>query len=190
MRDRGWIGTRKLLSQGIVTGCVLEIGPGPGYLGLEWLKNTQGTWLFGLEIDAGMIDAAVRNAREYGLADRAKFVLGDGSRMSFADRTFDAVISTGSLHEWSDPLGTFNEVWRVLKRGGRIRIADQRRDISSPVRCYLWLTRRPAPIRAGWMAALKASYTPDELRELTKGTALENCVVSNNSMGLALTGTR
>ena len=32
-----------------------EIGPGPGYLGLEWLKKTQGTHLTGVDISPGMI---------------------------------------------------------------------------------------------------------------------------------------
>ena len=35
LRDKGWIETEKLLDQGIAQGCALEIGPGPGYLGLE-----------------------------------------------------------------------------------------------------------------------------------------------------------
>jgi len=41
MRDRGWIETHALIKSGIQQGHALEVGPGPGYLGLEWLKNTQ-----------------------------------------------------------------------------------------------------------------------------------------------------
>ena len=36
----------------------LEIGPGPGYYGLEWLKKTNGTKLTGLEISPAMIRLA------------------------------------------------------------------------------------------------------------------------------------
>ncbi len=54
MRDRGWIETRELLSHGITGGYALEVGPGPGYLGLEWLKHTQATSLRGLEISPVM----------------------------------------------------------------------------------------------------------------------------------------
>jgi hypothetical protein len=42
LRDKGWIETREITKSGITHGIALEIGPGPGYLGLEWLRNTQG----------------------------------------------------------------------------------------------------------------------------------------------------
>ena len=43
LRDKIWIETKDIKKSGITKGIALEIGPGPGYLGLEWLKNTQGT---------------------------------------------------------------------------------------------------------------------------------------------------
>jgi len=38
LRDKGWIETKDIIKSGITKGCALEIGSGPGYLGLEWLK--------------------------------------------------------------------------------------------------------------------------------------------------------
>ena len=38
LRDKGWIETRDITKSGITRGLALEIGPGPGYLGLEWLR--------------------------------------------------------------------------------------------------------------------------------------------------------
>jgi len=37
-RDEGHLYTEKIIKFGITTGKALEIGPGPGYLGLEWLN--------------------------------------------------------------------------------------------------------------------------------------------------------
>jgi len=34
LRDRGWIETKALLKSGIARGHALEVGSGPGYLGL------------------------------------------------------------------------------------------------------------------------------------------------------------
>jgi ubiquinone/menaquinone biosynthesis C-methylase UbiE len=112
----------------------LEIGPGPGYLGLEWLKKTEGTRLKGLEISPDMIAIAERNAAEYGLQDRVTYVKGDGQQMSFEDNTFDAVFTNGSLHEWSQPNEVFDEVYRVLKPTGRYLISDLRREMNPLVK--------------------------------------------------------
>ncbi len=38
-RDHGWLSTNDIIDFGINQGTALEIGPGPGYLGLEWLKK-------------------------------------------------------------------------------------------------------------------------------------------------------
>jgi len=42
LRDKGWIETDAIIKSGISTGKALEICPGPGYLGLKWLKKTAG----------------------------------------------------------------------------------------------------------------------------------------------------
>lgn len=62
LRDRGWIETKALLKAGIISGRALEVGSGPGYLGLEWLKSTQDTTVTGLDISPDMIALAQRNA--------------------------------------------------------------------------------------------------------------------------------
>jgi ubiquinone/menaquinone biosynthesis C-methylase UbiE len=99
MRDRGWIETNLVLKAGITQGLALEVGPGPGYLGLEWLKKTEGTKLKALEISPDMITIAERNAKMYGLQDRVTYVKGDPREMPFDDNTFDAAFTKGSLHE-------------------------------------------------------------------------------------------
>ena len=39
LRDKGLMVTDEIIKAGINKGLALEIGPGPGYLGLEWLRN-------------------------------------------------------------------------------------------------------------------------------------------------------
>ncbi len=50
----------KMKSLGIDGGCALEIGPGPGLLGIDWLKASPGARLKALEISANM---AVKRSR-------------------------------------------------------------------------------------------------------------------------------
>ena len=188
LRDRGWIETNDLIKSGITRGLALEVGPGPGYLGLEWLKNTRVTTLKGLDISPDMIVIAQRNAKEYGLSERVEYVQSAGDKMPFTDEKFDAVFTNGSLHEWSDPQNTFNEIWRVLKKGGRVFISDLRRDMSFPVKWFLWINSRPKQIRSGLLTSINAAYTPEELKKLIKDTQLANCSVSGNLIGLKITG--
>lgn len=190
LRDKCWIETKDIIKSGITKGLALEIGPGPGYLGLEWLRKTQGTTLIGLDISPDMISIAERNAEEYGLSERVKYVHSGGHKMPFDDEQFDAVFTNGSLHEWSQPKDTFNEIWRVLRRGGRVFVSDLRRDMLFLMRWFLWINTKPKEIRPGLITSINAAYTPDELKELIKGTKLENFIVSRNPIGLKLTGVK
>jgi ubiquinone/menaquinone biosynthesis C-methylase UbiE len=188
LRDRGWIETNDIINSGITEGLVLEIGPGPGYLGLEWLKNTQGTKLKGLDISADMIAMAERNAKEYGLTRRVEYIQSSGNKMPFDNNMFDAVFTNGSLHEWADPRNTFNEIWRLLKTGGRIFISDLRRDMLFLMKWFLYIASKPKAIRPGLISSINAAYTPDELKELIKGTKLADCEVTGNLIGVKITG--
>ncbi|MGA7194553.1 MAG: class I SAM-dependent methyltransferase [Anaerolineales bacterium] len=188
LRDKGWIETKELLKQGITQGCALEIGPGPGYLGLEWLKYTQGTTLKGLEISTDMITLAEHNASEYGLSQRVEYVHSSGSKMPFDDNAFDAIFTNDSLHEWEDPQGTLREIGRLLKPGGKVLISDFRRDMPTFGRWFLWINCQPKEIRPGLITSINAAYTPEELKELIKGIKLENCTVSSNLFGMMLFG--
>jgi ubiquinone/menaquinone biosynthesis C-methylase UbiE len=188
LRDRGWIETNDIIKSGITEGLALEIGPGPGYVGLEWLKNTTGTKLKGLDISADMIAIAERNAKEYGLMRRVEYIQSSGNKMPFDNNMFDAVFTNGSLHEWADPRNTFNEIWRVLKTGGRIFISDLRRDMLFLMKWFLYIASKPKAIRPGLISSINAAYTPDELKELIKGTKLANCEVTGNLIGVKITG--
>ncbi|MBN1304769.1 MAG: class I SAM-dependent methyltransferase [Anaerolineales bacterium] len=188
MRDKGLLGWNDLLAAGIDHGHALEIGPGPGYLGLEWLACTNHTHLTGLDISPDMINLAEENARAYNLSDRTTYVLSSGDNLPFEDDYFDAVFTNGSLHEWAKPQGTFNEIWRVLKPGGRVHISDLRRDMAAPLRWMMWMICQPRDIRPGFITSLNAAYTPGELQDLLVETTMQACAVKSNPFGLTIQG--
>ncbi|NMC83879.1 MAG: class I SAM-dependent methyltransferase [Anaerolineaceae bacterium] len=189
-RDRGWLETKAVLSSGITSGNVLEVGHGPGYLGLEWLKQTQNTSLTGLDISADMNTLAQRNAREYGLSNRTDYRLGNSSQLPFPSDIFEAVFTSGSLHEWAEPQSAFEEIWRVLKPGGRYFISDLRRDMSFPLLTLLWLSVRPTSIRPGLLTSISAAYTVEELTALLGKTHLKEAKISANAIDLAIVGAK
>ena len=79
LRDRGLLETRDVIKSGITCGKVLEIGPGPGYLGLEWLKKCPNATLHWLEISKDMIRLAGHNAEQYNLKDRISVMQSDAT---------------------------------------------------------------------------------------------------------------
>ena len=180
MRDKGWNNVNNILGAGITKGNVLEIGPGPGYVGLEWLKKTEASTLTGCEISRSMIRMATKNACDYGVASRTTYVQGNGMHMPFADASFDAVFSNGSLHEWEDPVMVFNEIYRVLKPEGLFCITDMRRDVNPLLKWMIYFSTKLKEIRPGFLTSLNAAYTVAELKEIVSHAKL-GCVDTNEA---------
>jgi ubiquinone/menaquinone biosynthesis C-methylase UbiE len=177
-----------ILQAGINSGLVLEVGSGPGYLGLEWLRATQGTHLKCLDINENMLAIARRHAAETGYADRVEYVKGDASRMPFETGYFDALFSNCSLHEWREPLPILNEIHRVLKPGARYCIVDLRRDMNRRIKHFLWEQTKPDDMKPTCLTAIEASYTADEMRAMLAKTPLGSPDIETNFWGLIVTG--
>ena len=188
MRDRGLMHTDAYLKGGICGGSVLEIGPGPGYVGLEWLKAAPQASLTGLEISPAMIRVAQKNAKDYGFGNRALYVEGNCLAMPFAEASFDGVISSSSLHEWESPKKVLSEIYRVLKPGGRFCIGDLRRDISLFAKWMMLATCRPKEMRPGFLSSLAAAYTQAEIHAILKQSDFKNYFVIKDSFGITISG--
>jgi len=188
LRDKGWLEVNLILKAGISSGFALEVGPGPGYLGLEWLKKTENTRLKGLDISPDMIEIANRNAQEYNLEKRVSYVKSDAQNIPFEDNSFDAVFTNGSLHEWSEPKVIFNEIYRVLKPKGKYCVSDLRRDMNPLLKWLMKLMTKPKEMKSGLISSINASYTFSEVRRMFEETKLRECQIEKNIMGLVITG--
>lgn len=188
MRDDGHLPVDAIIESGIRTGTTLEIGPGPGYLGLEWLKSTIGTTLTGIEISPAMISCAEKNAADYNLSPRARYMEGNAIAMPFDDEFFDGVFSSGSLHEWEDPVQVFDEVHRVLKNHGRFCITDLRRDLSPEIYRYMYESCEPREISPGFETSVKAAYTGKEIKAILESSKIKGWHVFEHPYGLAISG--
>jgi SAM-dependent methyltransferase len=106
------------------TARVLEVGCGPGHLTVR-LARDHHLDVTGLDLDPQMIGRAQANADRNSNAGRSPaFVIGDVAVMPFDDASFDVVVSTFSMHHWSDPAAGLREIERVLRPSGRALIWD------------------------------------------------------------------
>lgn len=69
----------------------------------------------GLEISALMNEEAQKINRTWIDAEKASFVLYDGSKFPFADNQFDKCFTVNTLYFWQNPLELLAELSRVLK---------------------------------------------------------------------------
>ena len=108
-------------------GLMLDLGTGPGYLPIEILKRSSNIKIIGVDLSRRLIHMARENTRRAGLSDRLSFEFGNSSRLRFNEGEFDMVLSTGMLHSLKQPVKVFQEIYRVLKKGGEAWIYDPAR---------------------------------------------------------------
>jgi len=94
---------------------VLEIGCGTGCDLLQFAKH--GADAVGIDITSEHI----RLARER-VGNLAQVLYGDGTNIPFQDASFDYVYSHGVLHHLDQPRRMVEEIFRVLRPGGRFNV--------------------------------------------------------------------
>lgn len=113
--------------------CLLDIGTGPGHLLLALRKTLPYTKLVGVDISPAMIAHAQSNLKTHRTDSHIKVLVVGANALPFDDGTFDRVVSTGSLHHWSDPVNALSEAHRVLKAGGYALMYDLVRNMPKTV---------------------------------------------------------
>lgn len=106
-----------LARTGVSSGQCVDLGGGPGMLGIEYARLTRAC----VEICDPLrdcIEVAGENIAEASLGDRVSAKLGSAESLPYADDSVDLVMSRGSIFFWSDQAKGLAEVQRVLRPGG------------------------------------------------------------------------
>jgi len=96
--------------------CV-EVGSGTAVFAIELCRRSN-LRIYALENVKAIYEVACVNIENEGLADRIIPVLGDAHTLPFSAECADLVISRGAYHCWRDKPAVFQEIYRVLRKGG------------------------------------------------------------------------
>jgi SAM-dependent methyltransferase len=101
---------------------ILDAGCGTGLLLRRLSDQTAGVDGWGIDLSMEML----RTARRYGTP--ARLLLADLAHLPVERGSFDAVVSSSSLHHWSDPTAVLSQIRRALRPGGRLVLTDWAND--------------------------------------------------------------
>ena len=147
---------------GIQTGeVVVDLGCGPGFTAFElasWVGPSG--HVHGIEINADFVAFARSVARERGLEKVATFHHVAGHGLPFSNGSVDCVVAKNVFVYVDDPVETYRECRRILRKGGRAHVVEGD-----------WGLAFAEPIpTADWKALIRAAScacrTPDAGRQL------------------------
>jgi ubiquinone/menaquinone biosynthesis C-methylase UbiE len=200
MRALRWLVIRRALSL-VQAGQAADLGCGPGHLLVELARAAPDLQLTGVDLSEEMLDRAEALARRAGFADRIDLKRGDAAQIPFPDGSLDLVVSTLSLHHWSDPVGVLDEIARVLRRpepgegrlGGSFLVFDLRRDMAPPFYLLVWFATHcivPRALRRvnEPLASRDAAFTPGEAECLAGQSQLSGWRLTRGPLWLTLEG--
>ena len=128
---------------------LVDLGCGRGGPGL-WLAQSHGAGLIGVDFSAVAVQQATDRAALFGLANQARFVVGDLASTGLADGAADAVVSIDALHFAADATAAAREAWRLLRPGGRLVLTNWQ--ARSPVDSQL-----PSRMCIDWAETLRSA---------------------------------
>lgn len=80
-------------------------------------------YVYGIDISEGMVSKARINIEKFDV-DNARIILAELENIPLDDNSVDLVISNCTINHSSDKQKVWNEVFRILKNGGRFVVSD------------------------------------------------------------------
>ncbi len=103
--------------------CV-DLGSGRGTDALRLAESVgKDGFVYGIDISDGMIQKASATASRLGITN-ARFIQSPLEKIGLEDNTADLIISNCTINHASDKQTAWNEIFRILRKGGRFVISD------------------------------------------------------------------
>lgn len=102
---------------------ILDIGTGNGYVAFALASLKKNCKVIGMDIVAATLERNKQKAQKLNYSN-LEFLTYDGKRFPFEDNSLDIIVTRYALHHFPNLLDSFLEMFRVLKKGGRLVISD------------------------------------------------------------------
>ncbi len=103
--------------------CV-DLGSGRGTDVLRMAESVGETgFVYGIDISDGMLEKARQNAAKFNAAN-VRFVRSELEDLDLPDKVANLVISNCTINHASNKQAVWNEIYRILKKGGRFVVSD------------------------------------------------------------------
>ena len=99
---------------------ILDVGTGPGFFAC--ILSEMGHDVTGIDDSEGMLSHAARNAERLGVSPELRLM--DVNELTFADDTFDVIVTRNVTWTLMRPNEVYSELRRILKPGGKLLIYD------------------------------------------------------------------
>ncbi len=97
-------------------GIAVDVGVGPGWLGMELAKITEMEIIF-LDISKDSLELAKKNVEKLCIDNTVSFLEANVQKIPMEDNSVDFVMSRGSIWFWEKPEEGLKEIYRILKPG-------------------------------------------------------------------------
>lgn len=101
---------------------VLEVGFGPGVAIESIIRRYPGTHISGIDHAEAMLKAASTRNRHAIASGQLELQMGSVTSLPFAEAIFDSAFSINCIYFWEPLEAGLNELFRVIKPGGRLAI--------------------------------------------------------------------
>lgn len=132
---------------------LVDLGCGRGGPGL-WLAREADVSLVGVDFSAVGVDQAAHRAALFGLAGRARFVVGDLIHTGLPSASADAAVSIDAFHFAADTAAGAGEARRVLRPGRRLVLTNWQPQVPDD-------QRLPSRMRTDWPRLLRGAGFAD-----------------------------
>lgn len=138
----------------------LDLATGTGDVALTLVKDHRIRKVTGIDLSKGMIELGKIKVKKKGLDKKIILTLGDGVNIPSGDNVFDLTTISFGIRNFSDPQKSLFDIYRVLKKDGRLMIMEFSIPTNALVRAvYFFYFRHLLPFVGNLVSKHKDAYT-------------------------------